>query len=175
MRVEVGTRTIFNLLGPLTNPAGVKRQLVGVFARKWVVPLAETLGRLGSQRAWVVHGSDGLDEITTTGPTYVAEIDGGKLREFEITPEEAGLKRATPADLKGGSPADNAATLHSLLDGTKGPLRDVVSMNAAALLVVAGAAPDLKAGVAKAAQSIDSGAAKAALAALVEISNRSAA
>ncbi|MBI3505731.1 MAG: anthranilate phosphoribosyltransferase [Proteobacteria bacterium] len=175
VRVEIGTRTIFNLLGPLSNPAGVKRQLVGVFARKWVAPVAETLGRLGSQRAWVVHGSDGLDEITTTGPTYVAEIDGGKLREFEITPEEAGLKRAMPADLKGGTPAENAAMLRALLDGAKGPLRDVVMMNAAALLVVAGAAPDLKAGVAKAAQSIDGGTAKAALAALVEISNRSAA
>jgi anthranilate phosphoribosyltransferase len=175
VRVEVGTRTIFNLLGPLSNPAGVKRQLVGVFARKWVAPLAETLGRLGSQRAWVVHGSDGLDEITTTGATYVAEFDGGKVREFEITPEEAGLARATASDLKGGTPADNAEMMRKLLDGAKGPLRDVVSMNAAALLVVAGAAPDLKAGVAKAAQSIDSGAAKAALAALVEISNRSAA
>ncbi len=174
VRVEVGTRTIFNLLGPLSNPAGVKRQLVGVFARKWVAPLAETLGRLGSQRAWVVHGSDGLDEITTTGPTAVAEFAGGKVREFEITPEEAGLARATAADLKGGTPAENAEMMRKLLDGAKGPLRDVVSMNAAALLVVAGAAPDLKAGVAKAAQSIDSGAAKAALASLVEISNRSA-
>jgi len=174
VRVEVGTRTIFNLLGPLSNPAGVKRQLVGVFARKWVAPLAETLGRLGSQRAWVVHGSDGLDEITTTGPTAVAEFAGGKVREFEITPEEAGLARATASDLKGGTPADNAEMMRKLLDGAKGPLRDVVSMNAAALLVVAGAAPDLKAGVAKAAQSIDSGAAKAALASLVEISNRSA-
>ncbi len=174
VRVEVGTRTIFNLLGPLSNPAGVKRQLVGVFARKWVTPLAETLGRLGSQRAWVVHGSDGLDEITTTGPTAVAEFADGKVREFEITPEEAGLARATAADLKGGTPADNAEMMRKLLDGAKGPLRDVVSMNAAALLVVAGTAPDLKAGVAKAMQSIDSGAAKAALASLVDISNRSA-
>ncbi len=175
VRVEVGTRTIFNLLGPLSNPAGVKRQLVGVFARKWIVPLAETLGRLGSRRAWVVHGSDGLDEITTTGPTYVAEFDGKAVREFEIAPEDAGLKRATAADLKGGTPQDNAAAMRALLDGAKGPLRDVVMLNAAALLVVAQEAGDLKAGVAKAAQAIDSGSAKAALAALVEISNRSAA
>ena len=175
VRVEVGTRTIFNLLGPLSNPAGVKRQLVGVFARKWIAPLAETLGRLGSTRAWVVHGSDGLDEITTTGPTHVAEFDGGKVREFDIAPEDAGLPRAKPADLKGGTPQENAEAMRGLLAGGKGPLRDVVLMNAAALLVVAGAAPDLKAGVAKAAAAIDGGAAKAALAALVEISNRSAA
>jgi len=174
-RVELATRTIFNLLGPLSNPAGVKRQMVGVFARHWIEPLAKVLGQLGSEKAWVVHGSDGLDEITTTGPTAVAEFAGGKVREFEITPEEAGLARATASDLKGGTPADNAEMMRKLLDGAKGPLRDVVSMNAAALLVVAGAAPDLKAGVAKAAQSIDSGAAKAALASLVEISNRSAA
>jgi anthranilate phosphoribosyltransferase len=175
VRVEVGTRTIFNLLGPLSNPAGVRRQLVGVFARKWVAPLAETLGRLGSKRAWVVHGSDGLDEITTTGPTFVAEFDGGKVREFEIAPEDAGLPRATSADLKGGTPAENAEAMKKLLGGAKGPLRDVVSMNAAALLVVAGTAADLKAGVALAQRSIDGGAAKAALDALVEISNRSAA
>ena len=175
VRVEVGTRTIFNLLGPLSNPAGVRRQLVGVFARKWVAPLAETLGRLGSRRAWVVHGSDGLDEITTTGPTYVAEFDGKSVREFEIAPEDAGLARATAADLKGGTPQENATAMRALLDGAKGPLRDVVLMNAAALLVVAQAAGDLKAGVAKAAQAIDSGAAKTAMTELVEISNRSAA
>jgi anthranilate phosphoribosyltransferase len=175
VRVEMGTRTIFNLLGPLSNPAGVKRQLVGVFARKWIAPLAETLGRLGSTRAWVVHGSDGLDEITTTGPTHVAEFDGGKVREFDIAPEDAGLPRARPVDLKGGTPQENAEAMRGLLAGGKGPLRDVVLMNAAALLVVAGAAPDLKAGAAKAAAAIDGGAAKAALAALVEISNRSTA
>ncbi|MBL8806552.1 MAG: anthranilate phosphoribosyltransferase [Rhodospirillales bacterium] len=174
-RVELGTRTIFNLLGPLSNPAGVRRQLVGVFARKWIGPLAETLGRLGSTRAWVVHGSDGLDEITTTGATYVAELDAGKVREFEITPEDAGLPRATSADLKGGTAQENAAAMHEVLGGKTGPLRDVVLMNSAALLLVAGAAPDLKAGVAKAAQSIDGGGAKRALDGLVEITNRSAA
>ncbi|MFM7346598.1 MAG: anthranilate phosphoribosyltransferase, partial [Tagaea sp.] len=175
VRVEVGTRTIFNLLGPLSNPAGIKRQLIGVFARKWIVPLAETLGRLGSERAWVAHGSDGLDEITTTGPTHVAELRDGKVREFEVTPEDAGLARARPEDLKGGTPQENAAAMRALLDGKTGPLRDVVALNAAAVLVVAGAAADLKQGVAQAAASIDSGAAKRALDALVEISNRSAA
>jgi anthranilate phosphoribosyltransferase len=175
VRVEMGTRTIFNLLGPLSNPAGVKRQLVGVFARKWVAPLAETLGRLGSTRAWVVHGADGLDEITTTGPTHVAEFHAGKVREFDIAPEDAGLARASPADLKGGTPAENAARLRALLGGKTGPLRDVVLMNAAAVLVIADAAGDLKDGVAKAAAAIDAGKALAALDELVEISNRSAA
>jgi len=175
VRVEVGTRTIFNLLGPLSNPAGIKRQLIGVFARKWIVPLAETLGRLGSERAWVAHGSDGLDEITTTGPTHVAELRDGKVREFEVTPEDAGLARARPEDLKGGVSPKALAAMRALLDGKTGPLRDVVALNAAAVLVVAGAAADLKQGVAQAAASIDSGAAKRALDALVEISNRSAA
>jgi anthranilate phosphoribosyltransferase len=153
----------------------VKRQLVGVFARKWIGPLAETLGRLGSTRAWVVHGADGLDEITTTGPTYVAELDAGKVREFEIAPEDAGLPRAQAADLKGGTAQENAAAMRDVLGGKKGPLRDVVLMNSAALLVVAGAAPDLKAGVTAAARSIDEGGARKALDALVEITNRSAA
>lgn len=175
VRVELGTRTIFNLLGPLSNPAGVKRQLVGVFARKWVAPLAETLGRLGSERAWVAHGSDGLDEITTTGPTYVAEFHEGRVREFEVTPESAGLPRAKPEDLKGGTPQENAAAMRELFDGKKGPLRDVVLLNAAAVLVVAGSAADLEQGVAQAAAAVDSGSAKRALDALVEITNRSAA
>ena len=175
VRVELGTRTIFNLLGPLSNPAGVKRQLVGVYARKWVAPLAETLGRLGSIRAWVVHGADGLDEITTTGATHVAEFKDGKVREFDITPADAGLPQAKPQDLKGGTPAENAAIMQALLKGAKGPIRDVVLFNAAAVLVSAEAAPDLKAGVAQAALAIDSGKAAAALAALVDISNRSGA
>ncbi len=175
VRVEMGTRTIFNLLGPLSNPAGVKRQLVGVFARKWVAPLAHTLGRLGSERAWVVHGSDGLDEITTTGPTYVAEFKDGAVREFEVTPEQAGLPLAKPADLKGGTPAENAATMRALLGGAKGPIRDVVLFNAAAVLVIADAAADLREGVIQAASAIDSGKAQAALDALVDITNRSGA
>jgi AcrR family transcriptional regulator len=175
VRVELGTRTIFNLLGPLSNPAGVKRQLVGVYARKWVAPLAETLGRLGSIRAWVVHGADGLDEITTTGATHVAEFKDGKVHEFDITPADAGLPQAKPQDLKGGTPAENAATMQALLKGANGPIRDVVLFNAAAVLVIADAAPDLKAGVVQAALAIDSGKAAAALAALVDISNRSGA
>jgi len=175
VRVEMGTRTIFNLLGPLSNPAGVKRQLVGVFARKWVAPLAHTLGRLGSTRAWVVHGSDGLDEITTTGPTYVAEFKDGAVREFEVAPEEAGLPRAEAADLKGGTPAENAAMMRALLDGAKGPVRDIVLLNAAAVLVIADAAADLREGVAQAAAAIDNGQALAALNALIEITNRSGA
>lgn len=175
VRVEMGTRTIFNLLGPLANPAGVKRQLVGVFARKWVRPIAETLGRLGSEHAWVAHGCDGLDEITTTGPTFIAEFRGGEVTEFEVTPEQVGIARAKPEDLKGGTPRENAAMLRELLDGKKGPLRDVVLMNAGAVLVVAGVAGDLKQAVAQAGASIDSGAAKRALESLIEITNRSAA
>jgi anthranilate phosphoribosyltransferase len=175
VRVELGTRTIFNLLGPLSNPAGVKRQLVGVFARKWVAPLAHTLGRLGSERAWVVHGSDGLDEITTTGATHVAEYKDGAVREFEVSPEEAGLPRAKAADLKGGTPAENAETMRALLGGAKSPVRDIVLLNAAAVLVIADAAADLRTGVAQAAAAIDGGKASAALEALVEITNRSGA
>ena len=169
-RGELGTRTIFNLLGPLSNPAGVKRQLVGVFARDWVKPLAEVLGKLGSERAWVVHG-DGLDELTTTGVTHVAELRDGKVESFEVTPEAAGLKRARLDDLRGGDPAANAARMVVLLDGKPGPLRDIVLLNAAAALIVAGRARDLKDGVAQAAQSIDSGAARRALERLITITN----
>jgi anthranilate phosphoribosyltransferase len=169
-RVELGARTIFNLLGPISNPAGVKRQLVGVYAAQWVKPLAEVLGKLGSEHAWVVHG-DGLDEITTAGKTQVAEWKDGKLASFEISPEMAGLPRARLSDLKGGDPAANAARLKALLEGEAGPLRDIVLLNAAAGLVVAGRAIDLKAGVARASQSISSGNAKRALAKLVAITN----
>src|SRR5579859_2498307 len=122
-RVELGTRTIFNLLGPLSSPAGAKRQLVGVFAPQWVRPMAEVLGKLGSERAWVVHGS-GLDELTTTGTTLVAELKDGKVASFEVTPEDAGLPRAKLDDIKGGDPAANAAHMTQLLDGRRGPLRD---------------------------------------------------
>jgi anthranilate phosphoribosyltransferase len=169
-RVELGTRTIFNLLGPLSNPAGAKRQLVGVFAPQWVKPVAEVLGRLGSERAWVVHG-EGLDEITTTGTTLVAELDGGRVRTFEVTPEEAGLSRARLAELKGGEPAENAARLIALLEGEAGALRDIVLLNSAAALVVAGRAADLKAGVALAAQAIRDGSARHTLDRLVAITN----
>jgi anthranilate phosphoribosyltransferase len=169
-RGELGTRTIFNLLGPISNPAGVKRQLVGVFARDWVTPVAEVLGKLGSERAWVVHG-DGLDELTTTGATAVAELKEGRVTTFEVTPEEAGLPRASHDELKGADPAGNASRLMALLDGRRGPLRDIVLLNAAAALIVAGRARDLRQGVGLAADAIDGGAAKSTLARLVAITN----
>jgi anthranilate phosphoribosyltransferase len=169
-RVELGTRTIFNLLGPLSNPAGARRQLIGVFARQWIEPMAAVLGRLGSERVWVVHGSDGLDEITTTGPTDVAELRAGQVKTFTVTPEDVGLPRAEPDSLKGGDAEYNAAQLSELLDGVKGPYRDIVLLNSAAALVVAGNAPDLKTGMTLAARSIDEGRAKAVLGRMVEIS-----
>ena len=170
-RVELGTRTIFNLLGPLSNPAGAKRQLIGVFDRRWTAPMAEVLGRLGSQRAWVVHGSDGLDEITTTGATTVSEFKDGKVSSFEVTPEDAGLSRADPADLKGGDAETNARAITEMLDGQSGPYRDIVLLNAGAALLVADKAGDLRDGAGLAAEAIDSGKAKETLARLVTITN----
>ncbi len=170
-RVELGTRTIFNLLGPLSNPAGAKRQLIGVFSRDWVEPIAHVLQRLGSTSAWVVHGSDGLDEITTTGVTFVAALAHGKVSTFEIDPREAGLFLAHPRDLKGGNAAVNATALRALLDGAEGAYRDIVLLNSAAALVVAEKAADLKVGIAQARQAIDTGLAKAALGKLVAITN----
>ncbi len=173
-RVELGFRTIFNLLGPISNPAGAKRQLVGVFAPAWVKPIAEVLGKLGSERAWVVHG-EGLDELTTTGTSFVAELKGGKVETFEVTPEMAGLPRASLADLKGGEPAENAAKLRAILDGEPGPLRNIVLLNAAAALIVAGKAKDLRAGVELASASVASGAARRSLDKLVAITNETGA
>ena len=170
-RVELGTRTIFNILGPLSNPAGVKRQLLGVFSREWLVSMAETLRTLGSERVWLVHGSDGLDEITTTGVTHVVELKDGNIHAFDITPEDAGVQRAKLADLKGGDPSHNAAALTAVLDGAHGPYRDIAILNSAAALIVAGKAANLKEGAALAAQSIDEGRARAALARLVAVSN----
>jgi anthranilate phosphoribosyltransferase len=170
-RVELGTRTIFNLLGPLSNPAGVKRQMVGVFSRQWIEPLAEVLKNLGSESAWVVHGSDGLDEITTSGITHVAALERGVVRSFEIAPEDVGLKRVKPEELRGGDAKANAQALHDVLKGRKGPYRDVAILNAAAGLVVAGRAADLKAGAALAAKSIDSGEAEGRLERLIAVSN----
>jgi anthranilate phosphoribosyltransferase len=170
-RVELATRTIFNLLGPLSNPAGVKRQMVGVFSRHWVQPLAEVLRNLGAKSAWVVHGSDGLDEITLTGPTYVAALENGEIRSFEITPDEAGLPNATTEDLKGGDAIANAASLRAVLEGKPGAFRNVALLNAAATLVVAGKAKDLKEGVALGAKSLDSGAAMDKLELLVKVSH----
>lgn len=170
-RVELGTRTIFNLLGPLANPAGVTRQMVGVFSRQWVEPVAQVLKNLGATSAWVVHGSDGLDEITLTGPTFVAELAGDKIRTFEVTPEDGGLVTVTNADLRGGDAAANAASLKAVLDGVKNHYRDVALLNASAALVVAGKAKDLKEGVALGTKSLDSGAAAERLSRLVAVSN----
>lgn len=171
VRQELAQRTIFNLLGPLSNPAGAKRQLIGVFAHKWIVPLAETLRRLGSERAWVVHGSDGLDEITTTGKSYVAELRDGHVKTFEVVPEDAGLKRAKPEELTGGDVATNAAALTALLQGKTGAYHDIVVLNAAAALVIADKAANLKDGAALAQAAIASGKAAKTLAALVAITN----
>jgi anthranilate phosphoribosyltransferase len=170
-RIEMGVRTIFNLLGPVSNPAGVKRLLLGVFAKKWVEPIAQVLRNLGAERAWVVHGADGLDELTLTGPTYVAELKDGAVRSFEAKPEDAGLMPASKDALRGGTGPENAETMRALLSGKAGPIRDIVLLNAGAALVVAGKAKDLREGAALAAQSIDSGKAKAALDRLVAITN----
>ncbi|HTO30637.1 MAG TPA: anthranilate phosphoribosyltransferase [Pararhizobium sp.] len=169
-RVELGTRTIFNLLGPLSNPAGVTRQLVGVFAPQWVVPVAEVLRDLGSKSVWVVHG-EGLDEITTTGVTQVAALENGEIRSFELTPADFGLETVLLADLKGGDGAHNAVALKGVLEGDATPYRDISLANAAASLVIAGKAGDLKEGMALARRSLKSGAADATLERLVRVSN----
>tara|TARA_R110000850_G_scaffold2235_4_gene11070 strand:+ start:225 stop:1244 length:1020 start_codon:yes stop_codon:yes gene_type:complete len=160
-RSELGTRTIFNILGPLTNPAGVKRQLTGAYRRDLIRPMAETLGALGSEKAWLVHGSDGTDELTITGVSWVAALHpDGTVTEFEITPQDAGLPVHPFEDIVGGTPEENARDFNALLDGTPSAYRDAVLLNSAAALVVADAAPDLKAGVEMARTSIDSGAAR---------------
>jgi anthranilate phosphoribosyltransferase len=171
VRAELGVRTIFNLLGPLSNPAGVKRQVVGVFDARWVEPLAEVLHNLGSVHAWVVHGADGLDELTTTGITKVAELKDGAVRTFEVRPEDAGLERATLAQLKGGDAQVNAAAIREVLGGEPGPFRDIVLLNAAAALIVGGKAASLAEGLARAGRAIDTGAAAQALDKLVAITN----
>jgi anthranilate phosphoribosyltransferase len=175
-RVELGTRTIFNLLGPLCNPAGVKHYMLGVFAREWVEPVAEVLGSLGAETAWVVHGTfgdrTGIDEISSTGITYVAELKGGRVRSFQIEPVEFGVDPAEPAVLLGGSPAENAKALRAVLEGELGALRDVVIMNAGAALMVAGKAALTQDGAKLARESIDSGRALRALERLVQVSNR---
>ncbi len=170
-RVELGTRTIFNLLGPMSNPAGVKRQMIGVFSRQWIEPMAHVLKNLGSESIWVVHGSDGLDEITTSGPTSVAALENGKVRTFEIAPEDVGLKKVKPEQLRGGDAAANAAALRDVLQGKNTAFRDIAVINAAAGLVVAGKVKDLKEGVALAAKAVDSGDAKARLERLIAVSN----
>jgi anthranilate phosphoribosyltransferase/anthranilate synthase/phosphoribosyltransferase len=164
-RVELGTRTIFNLLGPLANPAGVKRQLIGVFDPAWAQPMAETLAALGTERAWIVHG-EGLDELTVAGENRVVELNEGRVRAFTLLPEQAGLPRAPVAAIGGGDAEANAAALRALLGGAAGPYRDTVLLNAAAALIVADRVADLREGVSLAARVIESGAAQAALDAL---------
>jgi anthranilate phosphoribosyltransferase len=171
IRADLGVRTLFNLLGPLCNPAGVTRQVLGVYDRKLVEPIAQVLKNLGSTHAWVVHGADGMDELTTTGATTVAELKGGTVTVFEATPEDAGLPRASISDLKGGDAATNAAALRNLLLGEPSAYRDIVLLNAAAALIVAGKASSLEDGVAKAQNSIDSGRAALALDRLVAVTN----
>ncbi|MBL4917463.1 anthranilate phosphoribosyltransferase [Szabonella alba] len=171
VRLELGTRTLFNVLGPLTNPAGVKRQLSGAFSATLIRPMAEVLRALGSEAAWLVHGSDGTDEITIAGTTQVAALENGTVREFEVHPEEAGLPVHPFEAILGGTPAENAQAFRALLDGAPGAYRDAVLLNAAAALLVAGKAGDLKEGAAMARSSIDSGAARAKVAALAKLTN----
>jgi anthranilate phosphoribosyltransferase len=173
-RSELGTRTIFNLLGPLSNPAGVNRQMVGVFSPEWIVPVAETLKALGAEHVWVAHG-DGYDEITTTGETHVAELVGGEIRTFTLVPETFRLRRHTKEELRGGDAAYNAGALRTLLNGAPGAYRDTVLMNAGAGLVVAGKASTLEDGIKKASGAIDSGRARKVLETLVQVSNEQSA
>jgi len=171
IRGELGIRTIFNLLGPICNPAGVRRQLVGVFSWHWVEPIAHVLRTLGAEHVWVVHGHDGLDELTTTGATDVAELKYGKVTVFEVTPADAGLQPARLSDLRGGDEKENARAIREVLSGKRTPLRDIAVLNAAAALIVAGKASSLADGAALAARAIETGAAQKALDRLVAISN----
>ena len=170
-RVELGTRTIFNLLGPLSNPAGVRRQMIGVFSRQWIEPLAQVLKNLGAERIWVVHGSDGLDEITTSGPTSVAALEDGVIRTFEVSPDDVGLPKVKPEALRGGDASVNARAVREVLEGKQTAFRDVALLNAAAALVVAGKANNLKAGFDLATHSVDSGEAEGRLDRLIAVSN----
>jgi anthranilate phosphoribosyltransferase len=174
VRLEIGTRTVFNILGPLTNPAGVRRQLTGAYSPALLRPMAETLKALGSEAAWLVHGSDGTDEISIAGPSAVVVLEGGAISEREVHPEEAGLPVHPFREIIGGAPEENAFRLRALLNGAKGAYRDAALLNSAAALVIAGRAADLKEGVAIAAESIDSGAAKAKVAALAAVTHEGA-
>ena len=157
VRRDLGFRTVFNLLGPICNPAGVKRQLIGIYAREWLEPVAQVLADLGTDKAWIVHGADGVDELSTTGPTRVAVLEEGRVTVREVVPEDAGIQRASLAQLKGGTAEDNARAIRELFGGKKGPFRDIVLLNSAAALIVAGAASNLRDGVARAAEAIDTG------------------
>jgi len=172
VRQELGVRTIFNLLGPLSNPAAPDFQLLGVYSKDWVEPLAHVLGTLGTKAAWVVHGSDGLDELTLSGASTVAELKNGQVRSFEVTPEDAGLKRAPLEEVKGNTPEVNAKAMTEALSGVENAYRNAVVYNAAAGLVIAGKAADLKAGAAMAKEAIDSGRAHKVLMKLVEVSHQ---
>jgi anthranilate phosphoribosyltransferase len=171
VRAELGTRTIFNILGPLTNPAGVKRQLTGAFSASLIRPMAETLLALGSEKAWLVHGADGTDEISICGETFVSAVEGGAVRDFTLHPEDAGLQPHPFEAIMGGTPAENAAAFRALLDGAAGAYRDAVLLNAAAALVVADKVGTLAEGVALARTSIDSGAARTKVQALARLTN----
>jgi anthranilate phosphoribosyltransferase len=170
-RVELGTRTIFNLLGPLSNPAGVRRLLVGIFSPHWLKPVAEVLGDLGTEAAWVVHGDGGVDEISISGPTHIAELKGGRIDTFEVRPEDVGLRSAPLDTIKGGDAKVNAEALRAVLNGAAGPYRDTVLLNAGGALVVAGKAKDLADGVRLAAASIDEGHARYRLKCLIAVSH----
>ncbi|MFU8857966.1 MAG: anthranilate phosphoribosyltransferase [Deferrisomatales bacterium] len=172
VRREIGIRTIFNILGPLTNPAGASCQVLGVYRRELTGMLAAVLGRLGSRRAFVVHGEDGLDELTITGPTHVAELRDGAVTEYEVRPEDLGLAAAPAESIRGGDAKENAALVRGVLAGEAGPRRDVVLLNAAAALTVAGVAPGLAEGVRLAAEAVDDGRAREKLRRLAELTNR---
>jgi len=171
IRAEIGIRTLFNILGPLTNPAGVKRQLTGAYDPRLIRPMAEVLGRLGSEQAWLVHGGDGTDELSICGPSRVAALEDGQVEEFEISPSDAGLPEHPFEAIIGGTPEENGRALAALLDGAPGAYRDAVRLNAAAALVVAGRASDLRSGADLAAESIDSGAARRAIDRLAAITS----
>ena len=170
-RKALGRRTIFNLLGPMSNPASTQHMLVGVSNDKWRHLMANAFAALGAKHIWVVHGVDGLDEITTTSETFISEVKDGKVRQFVLTPEEFGIKRADINDLRGGHPADNAQALRELLKGRRSAYRDIVQLNSGAALMLAGKAKDVKSGITLAAQSLDSGNAQAALSKLIEVSH----
>ena len=173
IRQKLGIRTIFNLLGPLSNPAGAEYSVLGVYDRQWVTPMAEALKALGTRRAWVVHGLAGIDEISISGSTEVCEVTPDSVRHFQLTPSDAGLPVHPISTIEGGAPEENAAAIRDLLDGREGPFRDIVLFNAAAGLLVSGLVPDLPAGVARAAEAIDSGAARETLNTLVRTSRES--
>jgi anthranilate phosphoribosyltransferase len=171
VRKKLSVRTIFNLLGPLTNPANVKRHLIGVYSEKWLVPMAEVLNELGSEAAWLTHGQDGMDELTTVAKSHVVSLKGDEIAQFTVSPEEAGLALSSPEALQGGDAATNAEAIRRLLAGEKNAYRDIVLLNAAAALVVCGKAADLQSGVGLAAESVDKGAAQGVLEKLIEMTN----